>query len=135
MNIDELKQRIEQETGIPASLLNNETSEEIIAKAKALLAYRREMAAQKPQAPKSTKEQFADWLHEQTGEGEVVQDSASAALAQIENELRVVPVLRDAGEAPHNTDGRSNRELFAQYIYNKTSWNPRKYPDSWQPLQ
>lgn len=129
MNIEELKQRIEQDTGVPASLLNGETAEENIAKAKALLAYKREHTVQEP---KNTKEQFADWFRAQ--EGEVVQDPAGAALAQIENELRSVPVLRDAGEVAHNAAAGTAKEQFAQWLYDKTAWNPRQSADGWKPL-
>lgn len=129
MNIEELKQRIEQDTGVPASLLNGETAEENIAKAKALLAYKREHEVQKPQ---SNREAFSDWFRAQ--EGEVVQDPAGAALAQIENELRSVPVLRDAGEVAHNAAAGTAKEQFAQWLYDKTAWNPRQSADGWKPL-
>lgn len=48
MTIEELKQTIEQRTGVPASFLTGETAEENIAQAKALLAYKREAQQQRP---------------------------------------------------------------------------------------
>ncbi len=129
MNIEELKQRIEHETGVPASLLDGETGEETIAKAKALLAYKRQHEVKKT---KSNREAFSDWFRAQ--EGEVVQDPAGAALAQIENELRSVPVLRDAGEVQTPTYG-SAKEAFQDWMNGKLSYNPFKGADGWQSLR
>lgn len=40
MTIDELKQKIELSSGVPAHLLTGETAEELIAQAKAFIAYK-----------------------------------------------------------------------------------------------
>ena len=40
MSIDELKKDIEQRTGVPAAIIQGETNEEVIAHAKALLAFK-----------------------------------------------------------------------------------------------
>ena len=99
MTIEELKQTIEQRTGVPASFLTGETAEENIAQAKALLAYKREAQQQRP---KTTAEQFSDWLGGQLEERDrqtaaafglnyeaPEKDPAGAALADIAEAVRV----------------------------------------------
>lgn len=133
MTTEELKQRIEQETGVPADLLTGETAEETIAHAKALLAFKRKHAAE---PPKTTNEQFAEWFRAQSGE-EPEMDPAGAALAEIENSLREYPAgLRDGGEVTNlNIDGGSARDKFAEWFGQKTAFNPFKQTgDGWQSL-
>ena len=134
MILDELKQTIEKQTGIPACLLNGETAEENIAQAKALLAYKREAHAQRP---KTAREEFAEWLNAQEGIEEP--DTAGEALAQIEEQARVdaggYPMIRDGGSANVNLgDGRSAKEKFAEWAGQKLSYDPFKRPDGWTPL-
>lgn len=131
MNIDELKTVIEQGTGIPASLLTGETAEENIAQAKALLAYRRESEASRP---KSTREQFKEWLNASQGIEEP--DTAGAALEEIQEALRV-----EAGGYPRVPDGgtpvgdfpdpRPAREQFAEYFGQIAAFDPFKGQDGW----
>lgn len=78
MNLEELKQEIEEYTGIEASSLTGETVEENIAQAKALLAYRRE----KTNSDKSPREQFAAWM-------QGTPDLASMALNEIETRTKI----------------------------------------------
>ena len=59
MTIDEIKQTIEKETGLPSGLLTGETLEENIAQAKALLLYKGQKAPDTSQ--KTTAQQFAEW--------------------------------------------------------------------------
>jgi len=94
MTIDELKQELEQKTGVPATLLHGESAEENIAQCKALLAYKRDQGEQ------STAVQFADWsarfFGEQTGH-----EKAEATLFDIEERLRAEAGfinVRDGGE-------------------------------------
>ena len=134
MNLDEVKQEIEKQTGVPVSLLNGETIEENIAQAKALLAYKREAEAERP---KSAKEQFAQWLNAQQGIED--QDTAGQALAQIEERARVeaggYPILQDGGSVNVNTgDGRTAKEQFAEWAGQKMAYDPFKRPDGWRPL-
>lgn len=133
MILEELKQTIEKQTGIPATLLNGETAEENIAQAKALLAYKREADAQRP---KSTAEQFSDWMKAQEGTDQP--DTAGEALARIEEQARIdaggYPILRDGGSVNVNTgDGRSAREQFSEWIGQKTAFNPFNN-DGWTRL-
>lgn len=134
MNLDEVKQAIEKQTGVPANLLNGETIEENIAQAKALLAYKREAEAERP---KSAKEQFAQWLNAQQGIED--QDTAGQALAQIEERARVeaggYPILQDGGGVNVNVgDGRTAKEQFAEWAGQKMAYDPFKRPDGWRPL-
>lgn len=136
MNIEELQQAITQRTGIPAQLLTGETTEEILATAKALLAYRREHEAQRP---KSTRELFAEWLAATTGED--LQDAAGAALAEIEEAVRLdaggYPIVHDGGNPYINgrqlPDGRTPQQQLADWIAEKSAFDPSK-EDGWKPV-
>lgn len=125
MNLEEVKQEIEQRTGVPASFLTGETAEENIAMAKALLAYKKKTATE---APRSTREQFAGWLQGMTGEAP--QDAAEAALAPLEEALRAeaggFPMTADAGEVRGMPDPRPAREQFADWFKDVTAFNPFK---------
>ena len=134
MILEELKANIEKQTGVPAYLLTGETAEENIAQAKALLAYKREAEAQKP---KTTKEQFAEWMNARTGAG--LPDRSAAALAQIEEQARReaggYPILKDGGSAGLNLGEYGNtKEQFAEWAENITAFDARKTADTWKPL-
>lgn len=133
MDINELKSEVEARTGVPASLLTGETSEEVIARAKAILAFRKEHAAEAPQTPA---QQFAKWMRATQGIEEV--DEAGQALADLEDSLRVYPVVTDGGNPYINgkemPDGRSTAEQFAEFMSNKLAFDPFKDKDGWKPL-
>lgn len=134
MTIDELKQRIEREAGVPAALLDGETSEECIIKAKALLCYKRDHTP-KDQEQKDNKELFADWIRQRSGieddQDPLVQ--AMARIKDIENELRSVPVLQDGGEARLPAYG-SAREAFRDWMNDNGGYNPFSSGDGWKPI-
>lgn len=125
MNLEEVKQEIEQRTGVPASFLTGETAEENIAMAKALLAYKKKKAAE---APRSPREQFAEWARGMAGEAP--QNAAEDALAPLEEALRVdaggYPMTADAGEVGNIPDPRPAREQFAEWFKDVTAFNPFK---------
>lgn len=149
MTTEELKQEIAQRTGIPAALLTGETAEENIAQAKALLAYKREHEVQRP---KTTREQFADWHNEQMDERDRQKaaylgllytpsqaDPAGAALAEIEERARLdaggYPSLQDGGSVNVNLgDTRSAKEQFADWLADRTAFDPFKEADGWKRL-
>ncbi len=149
MNVEELKQEIAQRTGVPVILLTGETAEENIAQAKAFLAYKREHEAQRP---KTAQEQFSDWLGGQLEEKDrqtaatyglqytpAHKDEAGAALAEIEEAARVeaggFPKVADGGEVTGLPDARPAREQFAEWLGQKTAFNPFKDGNGWQRLQ
>ncbi len=117
MTIEEIKQTIEQHTGVPASLLTGETAEENIAQAKALIAYKRELIAYKreyeQQRPKTTAEQFSDWIG-----------------GQLEN------TDGQTKKADNLPDPRPARRQFADWFsdWQKTEFDPFKDTDSWQRI-
>lgn len=127
MTIDELKQTIEQRTGVPASLLTGETIEENIAQAKTLLELKRERAAQRPG---NTKDQFSKWLGDQIDEKTryaadtfgirtAPTDPEGAALAEIERKAkREAGHIPDGGETDYTKfpDTRPNREKFRDWF-------------------
>ena len=132
MTLEELKQEIEQRTGVQASLLKGETAEENIAYAKAVLAFRKEHEAKRP---KTAGEQFAEWYNAQ--QGIEPQDEAGAALAQIEEQARLdaggYPMLKDGGSANVNIgDGRTPAQQFADWAGQQLAFNPFKDGDGWQ---
>lgn len=135
MNLENLKNEIEQRTGVPASLLSGETPEENIAQAKALLAYKREHEAQQP---KTTAEQFADWMNAR--QGIYPEDTEGAALADIEEAVRVeaggYPMTRDGGEVNNLADLRPAREKFADWLDQRgdLKFDPFKDADGWKRL-
>lgn len=59
MTLDEFRSEVEQQTGVPASLLDGSTAGEIVTMARTILAYKKEHEQDRP---KSTKEQFAAWV-------------------------------------------------------------------------
>lgn len=148
MTIEELKQQIEQRAGVPASLLTGETAEEVVARAKAVLAYKREYEAQRP---KTAREQFADWIGAQQEDkdrrtAELLgrhyeappADPAGAALAEVAEAYRVeaggYPMTKDSGEVANMPDPRPAREQFAEWFGQKTAFDPFKDADGWKNL-
>jgi hypothetical protein len=133
MTNEEIKQEIAQRTGIPADLLTGETAEENIVRAKALLAFRRNNAQG---TPKSTKEQFAAWFREVSGQ-DPQEDGSMQALKAYEEELRIAnggcPRLSDTGELQNMPDGRTPQEAFSEWFQGRTAFDPRKQ-DGWTPL-
>jgi hypothetical protein len=132
INLEELKQTIEERTGIPSKLLKGENAEEIIVSAKALLTYRRE---QETQRPRSTAEQFKEWIDGR--EGIEAQDTAGAALADIEEAVRIegggYPRITDAGEVTGLPDPRNTQQQFSEWFSNKSALDPFK-KDGWRPI-
>lgn len=125
MSIEELKQIIEQRTGVPASLLTGETAEENIAQAKAILAYKRDLDTQ---TPKTARGQFVEWFN--ASQGKEAQDTAGAALAEIEDAARMeaggYPAVQDSGEVTGLPDPRPARDQFAEWFGQKSAFNPFK---------
>lgn len=147
MTIEELKQQIEQRAGVPASLLTGETAEEVVARAKAVLAYKREHEAQRP---KTAQEQFADWIGAQLEDkdrrtAELLgrhyeappADPARAALAEIEEAARRdaggYPIIPDGGQIDISRlpDARPAREQFADWFKKETAFDPFTDSDGW----
>ena len=132
MESTDIKTMISDRLGIPTALLKGETPEEDLATAKALIAFRREHEAQRP---KTTAEQFGEWIREQ--EGIEQPDEIGAAFTELEEAIRVnsnaYPHLTDGGEA-HLGDTRSAKEKFAEWIGQKTAFDPFKGADGWKKV-
>ena len=130
-NID-VKTMISERLGIPIDLLRGESAEEDIATAKALIAYKRQHEQTRE---KSNAEKFADWFRAQ--EGIEQPDEIGAAFTELEEAIRVnsnaYPHLTDGGEA-HLGDTRSAKEKFAEWIGQKTAFDPFKSDDGWTRL-
>lgn len=103
MNLEELKNEIAKQTGVPAALLKGETLEENIARAKALLAFRREKYGI-PEEPKSTAQLFAEWM--QGGDPDPVQ-------------LGKYPQVTDGGEITETGQKKTTMEVFSEWAAGK----------------
>lgn len=137
MTLEEFKREISNRTGIPVLLITGETEEEAIAKAKALLAYKREQDELRgKERPTDTRKLFADWMQEKYGEEETRPDIEAQALEDLENSLLVAPKVQDggAGDSQKNIgDGRSTAEHFADWAARQLSYNPFQ-EGGWKPL-
>lgn len=140
MNVEELKLEIENKTGIPALLLSGETSEEVISRAKALVAFRRDTQEEQP---KSASAQFAKWMKATEGIEEPSEAmTALCILDQIAERERLAsggyPYLSDGGNPYVNgataPDPRSTEQLFENWFNNICAYDPTKKCDGWKPL-
>jgi len=132
--IDSLKAEINRRTGVPVSLLDGNTPEEILTKARSLLAYRSQAEVKRP---KSNAEKFASWFHSQFGEEES-KDEAGAALEEITEALRRdqggYPRTSDPGEIDPSLfpDPRSTAEKFGSWFRKQTAFDPTIDKDGWK---
>lgn len=140
MNVEELKLEIEKTVGVPALLLNGETSEEVISRAKALLAFKKDTRAEQPQ---STSTQFSNWMKVAEGIEEPSEEvSALCALDQIAERECIAsggyPYIRDGGTPYINgaimPDLRSNAQQFEDWMKDQTAYDPKKERGGWKPL-
>jgi len=117
MELDELKQLISDKTGIPKDMLTGETAEENVARAKALLAYKKEQK-QDSREPKSTREQFKEWCERTQLDVPQQEDPIHAALAGLEEverlHVQAYPEVKDGGGVMY--DGRSTRDKFEDWL-------------------
>lgn len=129
MTNEELILQIHDRTGVPASLLTGETIEENIARAKSILSLKEKYEAEKP---KTTAEQFANWIKDQEGIEE--QNEGLIALSEIEEAVRIesggYPIISDGGNALINgvtfEDSRTISEQFAEWFKQCTAFDPYK---------
>ncbi len=139
MTIEEIRQQIEQRTGVPAYLLTGETAEDNILQARKLLQFKREHNSQdNSQDNRSTAEQFAEWFNGQYLP--LQEDPERAALEDIAEAVRIenggFPIVRDGGQitADRIPDSRPTREQFAEWLEDKTAWDPFRDPDGWKRI-
>lgn len=135
--LEEIKEEISEITGIPVFLLDGETVEENIIKAKALLAYKREKEGLEEAARKKTNsEAFAEIFKTWAGEEETPSDPVMEALCAYEQSMQVAPVINDQNLLSTNhelPDPRPTREQFSEFMKNMTAFDPFK-EDGWTPL-
>ncbi len=128
MTIDEVRQIISERTGVPADLLTGETPEEIVTRAKALIA----LKVQHQNNPQTPKEQFARFMQANfTGEdADPFQDLKDVAEDIREASGGYSRKITDAGEASHSSNGTA-KEQFAQFMADKLAYDPFKGLDGW----
>lgn len=128
MDNNELKTTIEQQTGIPAALLDGNSADEIITRARDLLSLKRE---NEPAHPESTKDQFAGWISAQLWQ-DPPPDRATLALDKIADLFKTAPAVFDGGEIDHTgIPDRTPQEAFETYIKNAVAYNPQRRADGW----
>lgn len=133
MNLDELKNLIEQGTGVPAAALAGNTASALIDNARALLAYK---IAHEHSAPKSNADLFTAWLDSYSGT-KAAQDPRITALDDLQEQARVeaggYPRVKDAGELDdlHKLDATTNTEKFKEWFADKLATDPRQGPGGW----
>lgn len=119
-----LKQTASEKTGVPAELINGETTEEIAASAFALAKFRNEYSekadAEKRAAYENmpTRDKFAAWLN-----GDIPAEPA----AEPTPTPPAYPIVPDGG-TPQNIDygPRDPRESFREWFGNVSAFDPRK---------
>lgn len=97
--IEDMQKQVARAMGVPASLLTGQTVEECMAEARALKGYRRS------QAPKNTRDLFAEWLDGPEEEPEAAPEPA-------------YPVLVDGGEVQRPLTPPSTNESFEDWLNN-----------------
>lgn len=119
LTLEKVKDRISEKTGVPVDLLNGETVEENIVRAKTLLALKQKNEAERP---KTVAEEFSAWMKSEFGLGEP--DEKKDVLSTLESDIMTeffgigYPSIRDAGELDSNTlsDGGSAKEQFSNWF-------------------
>lgn len=141
MELEQISALISERTGVPAALLDGQTAEENIAKARAIIEYR---SKANPSAERklTTNEQFAAWLDAVMPYGEpqdTNKDPAAAELDRIAEELRIAnggyPQMEDGGEVDPSRfpDSRPASVQFAEWFREQSinKFDPRKDRDGW----
>ena len=124
-----LKQEAAEKTGVPAELINGETTEEIAASAFALAKFRNEYNekadAEKRAAYENmpTRDKFAAWLNGTTP-AEMIPDPAA-----INNNS--YPIVPDGGTPQNIEYERDPRDAFREWFGNVSAFDPRKNRGNW----
>ena len=126
LTLEEVRSEIAK-SGIPESLLTGETIEEVIAQAKALLAWSSETgglldADRRP--AKTTREMFSEWAASRLGRADPQQPAPDLDALQQEA-LQLYPETGDGGEAPAPYEPRDKYEEFADWVaqsLNRNLW-------------
>lgn len=129
-DLNELKEIINEKTGVPIQALTGNDERQIIDCARWILNEREKNLSET--SYKSTRDQFADWMNSKNGESS--ENPHLAELSKIEEHLRVeaggYPITEDSGDPYVNgrsmSDPRSAREQFAEWFQNKTAFDPFK---------
>ena len=131
MILEDVKKELSSRTGIPVSLLTGETIEENIARAKAIIAFRRDH-----DKPKNAKEAFSLWFQEENGDK--IPDPMEN-ITQYEKELYSgYPQIKDGGSVLVNGKKLSGtddpKREFENMIDSALAFNPMRDPSGWTRL-
>lgn len=130
MNLNELKKKIEEKTGIPAALISGTTPGECFDYARKLAAFRggEALRTEDAGAGKATRDKFADYF---TGIGYGEAPKQESFIDRVESAIEEIspnyPNLPDHGEAAHIPSGRSAAEAFAEYFNGVFSFDPSRH--------
>ena len=125
----DLRTRVSELTGLPVELVEGKDARDMIARARAILEYRRE-SLMNDREPVSTREQFAEWMGAPSTDDTTV-GAALSALNELEAGLSTAPRVKDSGEVDVGRfgDARPAREQFASWFKQYTAYNPRRSGD------
>lgn len=131
MTIDQFRTAASQATGIPESLLTGSTEAEIASRAKALLAFARENPG-----PKTTAQQFSEWLQD-SGLLDTNDGFISSVPPAVE-EHHGYPNIPDGGAVGHPHYAGTPAQQFAQWAvevgFRSLDFDPMKDRDGFAPL-
>jgi len=119
MDIQELKQMINQKCGVPYDLLTADDPAALIDQARQLLTFREA-------GPKSTRQQFSDLLSPVDHFAEL--DAISETLKR---NSQLYPDIPDSGNLDPG-DGRDKYSRFAEMLADQLSFDPRKDGAGWR---
>lgn len=136
MNLEEIRAQIEIRSGVPISLLTGETTEEVIAQAKAFISLKREY---KQKAAKDARTDFAEWASSEMGEENISpEDESTRAILDLEEELRLnaggYPQIENDGNNINLGEGLNARQQFDAFMSDSMAFNPFKNSDTWGTL-
>ncbi len=137
MTLDELKQEIEKRTGVPASLLQGNTTEDTLSIAKDLLMIRNGYRAHEAM---TNAEKFSRWFNDQMGENGEPLNNDFLALDEIAEQVRIdnggYPRTADPGEIDTSNmpDGRSTAEQFEEWMNKQFTFDPFRDESGWKKM-
>lgn len=131
MTLEEFKCKTSETTGIPVNLLEGETGEEVVSRAKMLYALKQKNDVIMPQQ-KTCQEQFADWFkqYETMKYGE--EEKPINIFEGLTNTAREVdglfPSIPDTSIDPltNGMTGETPEEQFALWFKERTAYDPLK---------
>lgn len=122
-DLNEIRAEISQATGIPTELLMQDSAEECLKAAKAVIGLKKKFEDERVKTPQ---EQFGEWFNDGKNESEVALDGLEESVRQYEGHY---PSIKDAGEAQNMPDGRTTTEQFAEWFNDVSAISGQQFMD------